>query len=531
MIDRLGHERRLPLKLPSLTPAVQLLEQGLWLDGFVEQPSGLSGWVAGAEPFAGVRVALDGTVTLGRPENSIDRVMLSATRALLVCRTGRARESVDGGFEWSEVELPSEFEASRELHDDARWQGCSELGCSFADFVRVGWRSGKAVAHLSFAALPEPTPLLQPGGSRWVLRCEATGEVSEPALPLPVARTQLRPEDAATPLWAPFQELPAPALRSGELGFDTTGNDPEALALHAYAWGERGADWARTGHLQLRVSDRFQVQGGAYQSAITRSPWSDGTAAAEAFGFDGGGTPTSWRAVLDGGQRAAAVLVSFRGLLDLLLFEEGKSVTHIHNAGRLGFNFGMLSSVAKVSDAWYAGSFNENHAFTVSRILAGRVERLAEYPALDIASAMLVRGVRGEELGIWVMGNGWYLFPIDRSSHAVQRPLFQSAADLAQMPAPCAADADGFLLAGSLPLEPSLRFSRAADAPSERHVAAQFVWSSLGLCTRALAADTGSAITPAAASPAPASDPAATVPLTLSQHRPLGRRWGYICAP
>ena len=140
-----------------------------------------------------------------------------------------------------------------------------------------------------------------------------------------------------------------------------------------------------------------------------------------------------------------------------------------------------------------------------------------------------MRGVRAEELAIWVMSNGWYLFPIDRSSHAVQRPLHQSAVDLAQMPAPCAADADGFLLAGSLPLEPSLRFSRVADEPLERHVAAQFVWSALGLCTRALAADTASAIMPAAASPV-LSNPAASVPMTLTQHRPQGRRWGYTCA-
>ena len=146
--------------------------------------------MVGNEPFAGVRVALDGSVTMGRPENSIDRALLSANHALLVGRTGRTRESTDGGFEWTDVELPSEFDAGRELRDDARLQGCSELGCAFAGFVRVGFRSGSAAPRLRIANLPDATRLLQPGGSRWLLRCEASGEASEAALPS-VARARV----------------------------------------------------------------------------------------------------------------------------------------------------------------------------------------------------------------------------------------------------------------------------------------------------------------------------------------------------
>ncbi|MEO6601294.1 MAG: hypothetical protein ABIQ16_15560, partial [Polyangiaceae bacterium] len=461
LIDVKGKESRRELKLPPETSATQLLEKGLWLDGFVEQKTGLAGWVVGSEPFAGVRVALDGTVTMSRPEVSIDRSLLSGTHALIVGRTGRTRESSDGGFEWSDVDLPSEFDATRELHDEGRLQGCSSIGCAFSGFVRVGWRTGSSASRLQVATLPEPTPLLQPGGSRWLLRCEATGEVSEPALPPSrLARGPGRGEDATPPPWAPFQELPAPALAAGEVGFDAANGESDLPLFHAYAWGERGADWARAGHAQLRVLDRFQVLHAALQSAITRSPWADATSAAEAFGFDGSGTPTSWRAVLDAGARSAAILVSSRGLLDLLLFEEGKSVAHIANVGRLGLSFGMLSSVAKLSDAWYLASFNENHALSVARVAGSRVERLADYPdaAHDITSANLVRGIRGDELGVWVANRGWYLYPIDPVSHAVGTPLYQSPADLAVIPAPCAPDADGFLLGGSPSLEPSLRF-------------------------------------------------------------------------
>ncbi|HYQ43993.1 MAG TPA: hypothetical protein VER11_18555 [Polyangiaceae bacterium] len=562
LIDAQGSEQRVPLKLPSLGP-VALLEKGLWLDGFVEQPKSdtssnpsltsasppsaasatpspsalnegtvLAGWVVGNEPFAGVRVALDGSVTVGRPENGIDRALLSASRALLVGRTGRTRESTDGGFEWTDVELPSEFDPGRELRDDARLQGCSELGCAFAGFVRVGFRSRNAAPRLRIANLPDSTRLLQPGGSRWALRCEATGESSEPALP-PVSRARIssRSDDAVAPSWAPFLELPPPALGSGEIGYDVGPSDGEGGAFRAYVWGERGADWARAGHFQLRLFDRFQVRRGVFQSAVTRSPWADAAAAAETFGFDASGNPVSWRAVLDPNQRAAAVLASARGLLDLLLFEEGKTVVRIPNAGRLGFNFGMLSGVAKLADAWYLASFNENHGFMLSRMVAGRVERLAEYPdpGHEIASATLVRGVRSEELGIWVMGRGWFLYPIDPVSHALQAPLSASPAELSVMPPPCVSDADGFLLTGAPALEPNLRLSPAGEGLGPRRIAAQFLWSARGLCTRALAAESDGQPGRIAGN-APVTR-AVGVPLTVTDRRSSGRRWGYVCAP
>jgi hypothetical protein len=214
-----------------------------------------------------------------------------------------------------------------------------------------------------------------------------------------------------------------------------------------------------------------------------------------------------------------------------LLFEEGKTVTRIPNAGRLGF--GMLSSVVKLSDGWYAGSFNENHAFTLSRISGSHVERLAEYPdtAREQGSISLVRGSRADELGLWVIGRGWYLFPIDPKTFAAHRPLQQTPTDLAAMPPRCAPDADGFLLSGAPSLEPSLRFAKPEEV-NARRVEAQFIWSAAGLCTRALAADTDSTVKRGSTvAQTVGREPGGTVPLTVSERRPQGRRWGYVCAP
>jgi hypothetical protein len=215
----------------------------------------------------------------------------------------------------------------------------------------------------------------------------------------------------------------------------------------------------------------------------------------------------------------------------LLLFEEGKTVTRIPNAGRLGF--GMLSSVAKLSDGWYAASFNENHVFTLSRISGSHVERLAEYPdtAREQGSISLVRGTHQDELGLWVIGRGWYLFPIDPKTFAVRSPLHENPADLATMPPPCGPDADGFLLSGAPSLEPSLRFAKP-DELSARRVEAQFIWSAGALCTRALAADTDSIVKRSSPNtPLVAREAGNGVPLTVSERRPQGRRLGYVCSP
>jgi len=535
LIDAHNHEQRRPLKLPGDDGHQgTLLEKGLWLDGFRELPNGqLAGWVAGAEPFVGVRVALDGTVSASKPEGSIDRALLSGTHALIIGRTGRALESSDGGFEWTEVELPSEFDAGREPRDDARLQGCSELGCAFAGFVRVGWKRGAGTPRLAIAKLPEVTPLPQPGGGRWVLRCEATGELSEAAAPLGArARGPGRAEEATAP-WAPFLEAPAPSLSAGEVGYDTASGESNSAELHAYAWGERGADWGRAGHTVIRALDRFQVTGGIVQSAVTRSPWADANAAAEAFGYDGSGNPTNWRGVLESGQRSGAVVVSSRGLIDLILFEDGRSVTRVPNVSRLGM--GTLTSVTKLGDVWYASSFNENHAFTLSRIASGRVDRLAEYPDVtrEQVSAELVRTVHGDALGIWVMARGWYLFPVDPDTGEASAPLSLTSAELAKMPPACAADADGFLLTGTPSLEPALSFPEL-ESLSARRVAVQLIWSARGLCTRALAAD--SEVMPKRNANQPArgdvkNGSPARVPLVISERRPEGRRYGFMCAP
>src|SRR5690606_8900348 len=155
IVDTSGRATGIKLKLPKAEPSMlALLKKGLWLDGFVEhKPGELSGWVAAAGPFVGVRVKLDGSVRVGKIENDIDRAMLSGRLALVLGRAGLASESTDGGFSWREVDLPADDAQSAKKSGPATEErGCSAVGCAYGSWLRVGWRERKQKDKSELAA-------------------------------------------------------------------------------------------------------------------------------------------------------------------------------------------------------------------------------------------------------------------------------------------------------------------------------------------------------------------------------------------
>src|SRR5262249_22085072 len=159
-------------------------------------------------------------------------------------------------------------------------------GCVFAGFVRVGWRGEGGPAHLPIAKSPDETPLPSPGGGAWNIECVLNAPVSEAAL-IPTPRRPAPPGEEEKAPWEPFLESAPPRLGAGELGFDTGADRGEPV--HAYAWGQRGADWGRAGHLLIRAFDRFAAKDAVWSSALSRSPWADATIAGESFGYDSSG--------------------------------------------------------------------------------------------------------------------------------------------------------------------------------------------------------------------------------------------------
>src|SRR6185503_2395022 len=103
--------------------------------------------------------------------------------------------------------------------------------------------------------------------------------------------------------WSPFRNTPAPTIGQDETGVDNGSQPLDTAQVRAYAWGKRGADWARTGRFLVRFDDRFDPSGGLRSSAIAVSPWPDENTAGEAVGTGNyGGTRWTLSAGDDRGQ-------------------------------------------------------------------------------------------------------------------------------------------------------------------------------------------------------------------------------------
>jgi hypothetical protein len=467
----------LALSLPKLRDDARsgLLAQGFWLDSLEETADGkLRGFIAGAASFAGVRVALDGKVELGEIEQSLDRSYLSGRYGLTIGRGGGARETTDGGFSWSDVALPSEPELKPE-RSFGRPNGCTQIGCAFAGWLRVGWGSGD---KLEVAPTPESTRFASPGGSRWSLECEPDGRSSAAALPV-------RPENDERTVspWNPFGELPPPARGSGDVAYDF-GSDSELYLYRAYIWGPAGDAWARQARWQIRVRDPYRVEGGIWSTAPSTVPWVRAEQAADVFGRSLTGPPSTFRLLSDPLRHVALLVVTLRGSQDLFLLEEGRAITKLSSAGSLG----IISGFAMAGSRAYVGALAESRAFRIYRVEAGGLSLVTELP--DITSRadppLLAPALHGDALGLWVHSTHHFLYPLDPSGGRVDAPIVVRASALSRMPSGCSASEDGYVVGDALSLEPS--FDLSGDARVANGSEVRLVVSPNRVCVDGLAA-------------------------------------------
>jgi hypothetical protein len=510
-----------------------LLSQGFWLDSLEETADGkLRGFIAGAVSFVGVRVSLDGKVELGEPEQSLDRSYLAGRYALSIGRGGGARETTDGGFTWSEVDLPSEPELKPERSFGIP-NGCTQIGCAFAGWLRVGWGAGD---KLAVVPAPESTRFASPGGGRWTLACEADGRSSAPVLP---ARPE-NDERTVSP-WNPFGEVAPPVRASGDVGYDL-GSEAELYLYRAYVWGPPGDAWARQARWQVRVRDPYRVQGGTWSTVPSPVPWARPEQAADVFGRSLTGPPSTFRLLTDPLRHVALLVVTLRGTQDLFLLEEGRAIAKLSSAGSLGVVTGFAMAGSRV----YVGALAENRAFRVYRVEAGGLTLVTELP--DITSRAdppsLAPALHGDALGLWVHSTHHFLYPLDPARGRVDAPIVVRAGTLARMPRGCSASEDGYVVGDALSLEPSFDFSDRARIGNGAEV--RLVVAPNRVCVDGIAApiaamlgadasprdteETGSASRPKAR-PRAAAAAAAEVPrASLVLNHPDGKRRGFRCA-
>ena len=546
-VDGSAETRRLDLSTVRKSERA-LIDEGLWLDGVQQREGGeLATWVAGSGAFVGVRVALDGKVRTGRPERDVPRASFAGPLALIQGDSGFGAETVDGGFEWREVELPPPVASNREgARSTPALRGCSSVGCAVDGWLRVGWADGGERQRLVIAERPPPSVIPAPEGGRWLLSCAFTGQTSGRGDdPAPAASGRYgREAFGAGNSWEAFLGKPPPPKRPSEVGFfaDT---DASLVRLRGYVWGPEGASWERAGKFALTVFDRFSVASPVWSTVTTQSPWADAVTAAQAFGDEtGGGSPTSWSAALDASGDSGVLLISAGGPPQLFVFERDRGIVGVADVGN--WTLPQLSGAARVNTALYFGSMlgSELRVFAIE---AGRLRLVQSFalPSRERGGARLlstvVRTARGDGLGVLVrslklrgVASSWYIYPLDLNRGSAGEPVHLAAKDLAKPPRACDERDNGYLLEGSLPLEPHIDLENASEATKVRRVEARLIASSTGdLCVDALAAELEAPETDAFRARVtdalvlwPGRDTSA---LALRSPR-AGRRWSFRCA-
>jgi len=476
-------ETSVPLVLSGVDDeaARALLESGFWLDSFVEGKSGdLYGWVAGSDSFVGVRVKPNGKVLAGAPEAHLERALFSGRFALVVGHGGGVRETVDGGFEWSDGELPGEPDL-RPLRTSGTFSGCTSLGCSVSGWLRVGWKMGEK-DRLKLAEVPEPTRPLGSGGNRWSLDCRATGEQSKAALHM-----SPQSEDRAVSPWNPLAEVAPPVRARTDYGVET-GNEADLRLFRAYAWGPTGDGWARDSRWLVRVRDPYRVSDSLWSTAPSSSAWSSDVLAADAFGRSPSGPPSTWRVLTDPVRHAALLLVSLRGTVELYLLEEGTRITRVKTQGTVG----VISSVALAGGRFYAAALGEGHALRLYRVEHGELELVGEFPDVlgRSETPTLAPAARGDGIGLWVHDTNYFLFPFDAANRRFDAPIVARASDLAAMPAACSTGEDGYVVGDAISLEPNVDLA-GAGVSAGNGIEVRLVVSPSHVCVDALSAPLG----------------------------------------
>ncbi len=559
-----------PLTLPTEPKAIaRELRRGMWLEGFEERDPGvIGGWVEAGGPMIGVRVAADGRVTSGDARSDEGGTVVAGRFGLSRGEGGRAAETTDGGVTWKVFDLP-------ERDDDpaaSRARSCGPVGCAIGGWVRVGWGKPAEIDDLSTVETPRALYLPMRTASAIPLACEVVGGVTpplpstekpakpavapppRPARPAPILGRPTMPPivmgHAPTPPptpWAAFRNAPAPPLGPDEVGFDN-GAPFDLVSVRAYAWGRKGADWARAGRFVVRFDDRFDAAGGLRASAASTPPWADEGSAADGIGAQG--YSTTWGAYLDPSGRAALVSARRGGACSLYAVSDGQPVLQLRDAGGRSapLSCPVAHGAARDGDTWYfLAALSSFDAIGLFRADLGAVRQVgtffrpqqARYSAAD--PPRLVRRAIGSGLGLMVAsppvpGEGsatWWVLPVDGETGRLGEPVSLGRRDLGgKVPPRCGAAQDGWLVDASLDLSPTVDLA-AARAPLD-----SFEWRLRldpgSVCAEGVAARIdGVLVRDGAKGVAPAAKPDAAIlerdlPMSATE-RSSGRRWNLRC--
>jgi hypothetical protein len=550
-----------PLTLPQKPrAAARHLGCGMWLEGFEErEPGVLGGWVEAGGPLIGVRIALDGKVTAGDERDNDTGVIVSGRFGLLQGEGGRAAETTDGGMTWKGFDMP-EHDIDP---DDAPTRACGPVGCALSGWIRVGWGKPATAGDLAPAEAPQAlyvqtrtTPVVN-------FACEPTGKSATPPIPskpTTASRPPPPPPPGATPYGPPRVPLPAtsgwlnfrntapPVVAADEVGIDN-GTPYDLVSMRAYAWGKRGADWARTGHFLIRFDDRFDPAGGVRSSGVGAPPWSDEVATADAMGVSNYPL-ASWGAYLDPSGKHALVPVCRGAVCGLFAVSEGQPVLPLRDAANRtnAFQRPLANGAVRLGESWFFLSPGAVYDMvTLHRVDLGVARPIASFHRpMPSRYAMpdpprLVRRALGTGLGLLVTSipdpgersGSLFVYPIDPDTGGIGEPIGIGKRDLGGVVPPrCTEGQDGWLLDTSLEATPNIHMTGGRASLDAVELRLRFDPGSV--CAEAMTArmDGTLALDKQAAAPAggaPKDSASDTwIPFAATE-RASGKRWSLRC--
>ncbi|MBK8939960.1 MAG: hypothetical protein IPM79_20630 [Polyangiaceae bacterium] len=451
--------KHIVLKMPE-GGAPREVETGMWLEGFHQTGQDeVGGWIEAGGPTFGVRIKLDGQVTIGNIVDEPGGVLVGGRFGLAIGERGHLLETIDTGQTWRELDLPRVDDPSEQL----RARRCSAVGCVFPGWLKIGWGEPAREDDLREAAAPATVKIssLKLSSGPVSLSCK-----SGPAAPKAKASTT-KMEGTAVTGWAAHEEVEAPSLKKGDVGIDN-GAPYDLVPIHAYVWGKKESDWSRTGRFLIRYTDRFSLEQ-VRSSAVTTSPWASETAASDAFGLGNYGygyNAVAWSAQRDQG---AALVGACRGrVCSLFAVEPEQPVLSLRTTESGGLSRPHAGSAVKVGQVWfYLGDPGIPEQVTLYRADLGHVRQVASYRRLmsprfaATTLPKLVRRAKTDQLGLaFVLREGptdkrgvRYVLPLDPDTGELGEPVRLGRPDLAdvEISSGCG-DRDGWLL--ELPFDP-----------------------------------------------------------------------------
>jgi hypothetical protein len=589
----------------SLDDSQSTLRRANLLEGIEEREGVLGAWALVGAELRGVRIGLDGKVSVGRGSANIERTAVSGRHALDWGKVGSGLETRDGGMNWSQVELPS-----TDLPRPSRAvAACGPVGCAEGPkgtellggaWLRVGW--GTQPHDLLAAPTPKPSRVALAPARGIALKCEPTGEIAGPVpkppvkppptraatkpgvakqavkglsldpitgqasavwgpapapFPAKLAPAMGRPATPPTPpsrvtppstgvvsTWSAFRGLAPPTLASGDVGLEAGTDPPVIMQARIYAWGARGAEWVRTGHVQARFDDRFDLSG-VRLTAISSPPWADEDRAGDALGLTAG-QAINWSALLDvSGQSAVIIGQRGSGRAELYAATQGEPLVAWKDSDDAPLP--IPSTVVRIGPTWFflAPAMVANAwAATIYRVDHGVVRSLARLPRIPVPSGefapKLMRRAQSDGLAILVWGapgfdqmiRDWYALPVDTDTGELEEPIRLFGSDLeGQIPPRCMDDRDGWMVSTDLSLAPAVRVTSPPSANIST-IELRLRIDPGTICVDALAARADGLLTPAHPVHRSHAAPDADSELPLAATDPSsGRRWMLRCGP